>query len=540
VCWYTSLAGPSNVHGRKIGEVHAWGGGADRSRYAQASPRQFANLPQIRLDRVLWQHADARSPGRVRAGHEVVGLELADDLVTATVHDRDSGELYRVESEYLIAADGGRICATELGVRLDGPRAINETTSVYFEANLEQYADEEALLTYIISPAGQGGPAGTLQALGPERWANESSEWLLGLNGVSTETPLEEYGSHIRRVLGIDDLEVTIKSVSHWQFEGVVADRFRVGRAFLVGDAAHRHPPTGGLGLNTGVQDVFNLCWKLVAVLLGYAREALLDSYEVERRPVAVFNIEHSLRNAAKHQRIAAAMGLRPGQAEVEGWREIEIWASETSEGRQRRAATAAAVASNAEDYSQLNVEAGFAYERGALIPDGSPPPVRPAESPIQFAPSARPGHHVPHVWLERDDKRVSTVDLVAHEGLTLFVGAVAEREWWAAAEEAAVKTGCPLKVVTVNDALGEPDEEWSAVWGVGTGGVVLVRPDKHVAWRADPSSDMRKLELTEAVRRLLHGVVDLQPEGVAPVLGGIEEAADVLRRTASPTAGSS
>jgi 2,4-dichlorophenol 6-monooxygenase len=531
VCWYTSLAGPSDLHGRKIGEVHAWGGGPDRPRYAKASPRSFANLPQLRLDTLLWRHADARSPGRIRAQQEVVDLKPDADGVTITVVDRESDERYAVRADYVIAADGGRVCAQLLGVDLKGPRAIRQTTSVYFEANLEAHADPEALLTYFISPAGNGGAAGTLQALGPSRWANESSEWLLGVSGIPRGTPPEKLVSRIRHVLGIDDLDVTVRAVSDWEFEGVIADHFRVGRAFLVGDAAHRHPPTGGLGLNTGVQDVFNLSWKLVAVLRGYASDALLETYEAERRPVAAFNIEHSLRNAAKHPGIAAAIGLRRGQTEEEGWRQIGIWASATPDGERRRAAGEAAVAANAEDYSQLNVEAGFAYELGALIPDGTPAPIRPIESPIEFEPSARPGHHLPHVWLMRDGARMSTVDLVADEGFTLFVADEKEQEWRVAAAAAAAETGCPLEVVGVGGALTDPEGEWSAVRGVGSSGVIIARPDKHVAWRADPVDRLREETLIDTLRGLLHGGV---PEPIQAdrraLLASIENAADRLR----------
>ena len=323
VCWYTSLAGSTPVHGRKIGEVHAWGGGPDRERYARASPRAFANLPQIRLDAVLWKHAERRSPGQIRAHQEVVDLRPDADGVTVRVHDRQSSETYSIRARYVIAADGGRNCARSLGVNLEGPRAIREITSLYFEADLSGCAHDEALLTYFISPIGQGGPAGTLQALGPTHWANRSSEWLLGLQGVSRGTSPDQLVELARHTLGIEDLQLNVKAINHWTFEGVVADRFRVGRAFLVGDAAHRHPPTGGLGLNTGVQDVANLCWKLAAVVRGYAGEALLDTYEAERRPVAAFNVEHSLRNASKHPGIAAAMGLRAGRGRG-CWREDE------------------------------------------------------------------------------------------------------------------------------------------------------------------------------------------------------------------------
>ena len=376
------------------------------------------------------------------------------------------------------------------------------------------------------------GRPGRLQALGPDRWANESSEWLLGVNGISRDTPTEEFAPRVRHVLGIDDLELTIKAVAHWQFEGVVAERFRVGRVFLVGDAAHRHPPTGGLGLNTGVQDVFNLCWKLEAVLRGYAGEALLDTYEAERRPIAAFNVEHSLRNAAKHQRIAAAIGLRAGQTEEEGWGEIETWASDTPEGERRRAASEATVASNAEDYSQLNVEAGFAYEFGAVIPDGTQAPISPAESPIEFEPTARPGHHIPHVWLERGGERVSTVDLVASHGFTLFTAAAVAEDWRAAAAAAEAAARCPLTVVAVGGTLADPDGEWIAVSGTGAGGAMLVRPDKHVAWRSDPAPDARAGELAEALQRLLHGGIDATTDGAGhSLLAKIENAADALRR---------
>lgn len=528
VCWSTSLSGPSEVHGRRIGEVHAWGGGPDRDRYGLASPRAFANLPQIRLDPVLWRHAEERSPGRLRPGQEVVDLRPDADGVTVTVHDRETAETYAVRARYVIAADGGRNCAQRLGVNLEGPRSIREITSLYFEADLSLYAHEEALLTYFISPAGQGGPAGTLQALGPQQWANRSSEWLLGLQGVSHGASPDQLIALTRHTLGIEDLELHVKAINHWTFEGVVADRFRVGNVFLVGDAAHRHPPTGGLGLNTGVQDVRNLCWKLAAVLRGYATDALLDTYEAERRPVAAFNVEHSLRNAGKHPAIAAAMGLRAGQTEEEGWREIEVWASETAEGERRRAGTDAAVAANAEDYSQLNVEAGFAYSTGALIPDGTPAPIQPQESPIEFESTARPGHHVPHVWLESGGAQVSTVDLVSRDGFTIFVDAAADG-WRAAAASAAADTGCPLHVVAIGSELADPDGRWEAVRGIGSEGAVLVRPDKHVAWRAAPDAAARESALADAVRRVLQGA-DAAVGGGRALLTGIEHAAAALR----------
>ena len=126
VVWYTSIAGPTPLHGRKIGEVQAWGGGTDAQRYAEASPRKFTNLPQIRLDRLLWEHAAAACPGRIRAGQELTALRQHDNGVTATITDRDTGIEREVSARYLIAADGGRVSAALLGIAMEGAHAIND------------------------------------------------------------------------------------------------------------------------------------------------------------------------------------------------------------------------------------------------------------------------------------------------------------------------------------------------------------------------------------------------------------------------------
>jgi len=359
VVWYTSLAGPTPLHGLKIGEVPAWGGGADAQRYALASPRKFSNLPQIRLDRLLWEHADAACPGRIRGQQEVTGIEQDDSGATVRVIDRTSGDTYSLRAKYVIAADGGRVSSELLDVELEGPRAIRDIVNQYVSADLSLWSEEDALLAYFVSPSGHGQTSGVLQALGPRDYSRKSAEWLIAITPRSTDHAAEDDTTLVvkaREMLGLaPDHPITVHAVSHWQYEGVVAKRFRVGRVFLAGDAAHRHPPTGGLGLNCGVQDAHNLAWKLAAVLDGYGDDALLDSYESERRPIAAYYTAHALENATRHAPIGTALGLRPDQSEEAGWREIEVWTSDTPEGERRRKAVAAAVAANAADYSQLN-----------------------------------------------------------------------------------------------------------------------------------------------------------------------------------------
>src|SRR3954453_16179808 len=504
VAWYTSLSGSTPQHGLKIGHVQAWGGGTDLDNYRLASPRPFANLPQIRLDRILWEHADRAWPGRVRGHSELVALEHDTSGATATIRDLDKDETYEVRARYVVAADGGRTCTELLGGSLVGPRALLDLVNVYFSTDLSSYADDEALITYFINPEGQGSFSGALLGLGPGPWGARCHEWSMTMAFRVGDPAGEDDASlveRVRRTLGVTDLEIDVHAVSHWQFEGVVADRFRVGPVLLVGDAAHRHPPTGGLGLNTAIGDVANLAWKLAAVLAGHAEDTLLDTYETERKPVAARNVEHSLRNASRHGPVAEALGLRKGISEEDGWREIAVWAGDTAEGERRRAASAAAIAANAEDYSQLNIEAGFSYEFGAVIPDGTPAPAH-HDTATVFEPSARPGHHVPNLLLTHAGEAVSTVDLVATDGFTAFVPDGDVTRWTRAARQAAAATGYPVTVVASgpHGPVVDTQGELSTVTGTGAGGCLLVRPDRHVAWRVAAEPADAAAELTQVM----------------------------------------
>jgi 2,4-dichlorophenol 6-monooxygenase len=507
VGWWTSLSGETELHGREIGHVQAWGGGTDAPRYAQASPRRFANVPQMRLDPLLRDHATAYARAGLRYHHEVTSLEHDDDGATLTVHDRDADRTYLLRARYAIVADGGRTCAEQLGVTMEGPTGLLDIVSQHVTMDLRDWVkDDQVLLTYFINPDGHGSFAGGLCAMGPDEWGRDSREWALHLAFPVGDPKADDRDlllARARRMLGIPDLEITVHSVSHWQFEGVVADRFRVGPVFLVGNAAHRHPPTGGLGLNAAVQDVHNLVWKLELVLDGRAPDSLLESYERERRPINELYVRHSLENADGHGRVARALGLRAGQSEAEGWAEIAVWAADTSEGARRRAAVADAVASNADDYSQLNVEAGFAYDDGAIVPDGSPPPATHG-STRDFTPSARPGHHLPHVLLQRADEAISTVDLVDHRRFALFVGGEVADAWRSAAAELPV--AIDVLAVGPGGEYRDASGAWAAVSGLAPTGALLVRPDRHVAWRTPSSDGDRARLLHDALDVVLHG----------------------------------
>jgi hypothetical protein len=275
----------------------------------------------------------------------------------------------------------------------------------------------------------------------------------------------------------VPDLEVRILGIDPWVAASLVAERFRSDRVFIAGDAAHEMPPTGGFGLNTGVQDAHNLTWKLAAVLKGWARPELLDTYDAERRPWGKFVTDEALKSA-----ISMGRGQQP-----------------------RAASGNAALLARPEFHSELGVIFGAIYTSPAVLPDGTDPPA--IDNPVaQYVPSARPGGRAPHVWLQRNGLRVSTHDLVGM-GFTLFAG---ERgaPWRDAAHAVSASRGVPMTAYTVGaDAdIRDPDGDWAPAYGVEADGAGLVRPDGHVAWRQRSGVGNPEQEIEGALRAMSLG----------------------------------
>jgi hypothetical protein len=265
-----------------------------------------------------------------------------------------------------------------------------------------------------------------------------------------------------------------------------VAERFRVGRVFLAGDAAHRFPPTGGFGLNTGVQDVHNLAWKLALVLTGRAPAALLDTYEQERQPVAQANTDWSVGNFLDG-------GSAVGPGNFLATMQIEAGGANVPEVLQQLQAD---IDAERDHFDALGQDLGFVYERGAVLPDGTSLPAV-ADRAAEYVPNARPGSRAPHLWLQRAGERLSSLDLFG-TGFTLLVADTATA-WTAAAQAAGVEDLTVRRIGPRGDYHDEGGT-WRTLYGVGPGGAVLVRPDGHVAWRARESVAGATADLTRAL----------------------------------------
>ncbi|MBZ4320827.1 FAD-dependent monooxygenase [Streptomyces huiliensis] len=494
VRWQTTLTGPGPLDGRVIHEMDGFGGGALRERYEAAGPALPAKLPQLRLEPVLRRHAEERNPGHVRFGHELVSLTENGDGedVTAEIRCVETGGVTTVTARYVIAADAGRTVGPALGVRMEGLPALFDATTAYFSADLSAWWTGGSVITWFLNPY-RPDLSSALIEMGPT-WGKHCEEWGLHLPLAGIDrTDEKAVTGRIREVLGLPDLELTLHDVTSWSVEAVLAERYRHGRAFLVGDAAHRQPPAVGLGLNSGIQDAHNLAWKLAGVLSGRAGEDLLDTYEAERRPVGQANLGWAMSAAAHHQVVIdAAVGLGPHVPPERRTPAFFSYFSPTPVGAAQRARAAEIFATHRGECQALDVETGFAYEQGAVVPDGSRPPAR-APLGDEYRPTTRPGHLLPHAWAERDGRRVSTHDLVGPDaGFVLITGADGEA-WTEAAATAAEKLSVPVTVVRIGaDGEGAEYTDADGTWarlrgtdGAGAGGALLVRPDQHVAWRA-------------------------------------------------------
>ncbi|MEU9337442.1 FAD-dependent monooxygenase [Streptomyces sp. NPDC048290] len=223
--------------------------------------------------------------GEVRFGTELVAVREDTDGVLADLADREHGTAARVRARYLLAADGAASTVRRLlGIGTYGPGALGRTTTVVFDADLADWSDRQPAGMYVTAH-------GSFLPLYPEGgwgWFGPTPE------GVAHT----DWAALVRGALGASDpLEVDVLRVQHWTMNAFVADRLREGRTLLAGDAAHAVPIVGGLGMNTGIGDVHNLCWKLAGVLQGWAAPALLDTYAPERHPVADRVLEQSVAN---------------------------------------------------------------------------------------------------------------------------------------------------------------------------------------------------------------------------------------------------
>ncbi|MFC7405687.1 FAD-dependent monooxygenase [Georgenia alba] len=457
ICW-GDLTNPPLVH-HEYPSVSAMQGTVADSHDGTLPAEPYQLISQYTLEPLLMEVLGETDGVEVVPACELVSFEEVDGGVVATVDHRGVEE--QIRASYLVGCDGGSsVVRRRLGIELRGESLLQMRQALFYSEDLFERI-----------PIGKGRHY---------HFADQEHSFLIVQDDkkhfslhARVETD-EEMPALFERILGFD-VDYETLYVGTWQQRLMVADAYRSGRVLMAGDAVHLVIPTGGLGMNTGAGDAVDLAWKLAGTVHGWGGPGLLDSYEAERRPIG-------LRNVAASRK--AASGRRTWRAE---WTP-EI--AERSEAGDRARARLAEVADREQRWSNdlYGIELGYRYDGSPLIvPEDGGDQQPPDANSFQYTPTTWPGARLPHVWAEPG---VAVQDLVGKEYALLRVGAATGVD---AAPFAAAygEFGAPFSVV---DLTGE---DARAVYGEG---LLLVRPDLHVAWRGPSLPD----DVGTVVRRSL------------------------------------
>jgi 2-polyprenyl-6-methoxyphenol hydroxylase-like FAD-dependent oxidoreductase len=431
------------------------------------SPCRRLFVTQPGLEPILRARAE-RAGARVLQGAALVGLTQDASGVVATVRDVQTGRERALRAKYLVGADGAHSKVRELlGIPFDGRGVFSNSITIYFHAPMAPLiAGKKAMSVIYVKNA---------ELSGFFRLDKDAQSGFLVVNTVG-DTSKPEAASPandvsephlldlVRAGVGVPDIPVTIDGVARWRATSDVARRFGEGRVFLAGDAAHLMPPNGGYGGNTGIHDAHNLAWKLALVLKGVAGPELLSTYDLERRPAATFTVEQAY----------------------------------------TRYVTRSATYLGAKDFQPLandfNIELGYLYRSPAIVSEDDSDHGH--EDPRVSA--GRPGSRAPHLWLERDGRRISTIDLF---GPGFVVLAAPDGAGWAEAARSVARgiEGLELEAHVIGrDGLSDRDGQFASAHGLTSSGAILVRPDGFVAWRAASMADDPARALSRALTSVL------------------------------------
>ena len=412
------------------------------------SPTKRFFMTQQSLEPILRDGAE-RLGAQLNFATELTSFDQDATGVNAEVRNLNSGETRRIRARYLIAADGNRSPIREkLGIAMNGHGLLSKSITIYFRADCGPWlANRNLGVIYVLNP----------DLRGFFRLVRDGSSGFLVVNtvgdvskpeatNVAEGITVERCVEIVRSAIGVPDLPIHIEDIAPWEAVADVADSYRSGNIFLIGDAAHVVPPTGGFGGNTGVQDAHNLAWKLAMVLKGKAGESLLDTYEAERRPVGALTIEQAYTRYVL--RIQPELGMEGVQPLVD----------------------------------ELSMEIGYRYNSSAILA-GDDALDAVYENP--HTAKGRPGSRAPHIPLVRDGKPLSTLDLCAKH-FALVAGPEGDA-WCDAARSAAEALGVPLVVARLDrdGAVADPQGKFADAFDVGPSGAALLRPDGFVAWRS-------------------------------------------------------
>lgn len=459
------------------------------------TPEKKQRCPQLWLQPILARHAAVGSHGKVLYQHRFERFEHNEQEVLVEVSDLTKNEMLTFRTQYVVACDGATSqVRQQAGINMEG-RLLSYSVNIL--ARIPKLIERSTM-----------GEGERYMFVGPEgMWGNltvvDGSEiWRLTVLGSEERMNLDTFDPHawLRKALGTeadpDRIPYDILSVTPWRRSEMLAERFHEGRIILAGDSAHTMSPTGGMGMNTGVQEALDLGWKLQGLIEGWGGPELLNSYDLERRPIAKRNISFSTLN-------------------FKAWQDTpdpQAVCDDTPEGAAVRAAIGKRLRDSTRvEWESMGLQLGHRYDHSPICLDDGTPPT--PDDFREYVPTSRPGSRAPHAWLP--DGR-SILDLFGKAFVLLYFPteetprkgqstpslSKAASETLNQAEISALRQAFAVRNIPFTDAsIPSP-----AIASLYEAPYVLVRPDGHVAWRGSHIPDPDKI--AETVRGALpaHG----------------------------------
>ena len=499
----------TSLAGEELGRMKSWGKHPNsRAEHLLSSPSFMNDLPQTFMEPLLYKTACSRGT-QSRMSTQYLSHIEDEDGVLSTCLDKLSNKEIKIRSKYLVGADGGNSKVAEnIDLPFEGKMGVGGSMNILFKADLSKYvAHRPSVLYWVLQPGADIGGIG----MGLVRMIRPWNEWLI-VWGYDINQPApkvdKDFATKVARdLVGDPELEIDLLSVSTWTVNNMYAKKMSKGRVFCAGDATHRHPPSNGLGSNTSIQDGFNLAWKLAYVIKDKAGVELLDTYSIERSPIAKQIVTRANQSIAEFGPIFEALGLTDTQDPAKMKKNMDERKQNSPKAEKQRQALREAIAFKKYEFDAHGVEMNHRYKSNSVLTEGDKEPEFKKDKELFYQPTTYPGARIPHAWVyDKKGVKHSILDLCGKGNFSIFTG-IGGEEWLKAAKNIETQLGIKIQcnIIGPDQDFEDHAGEWSSIREISDSGLILVRPDQHICWRSKEMISNSSEKLMDVMKKILH-----------------------------------
>jgi len=458
----------TSLAGEELGRMKSWGKHPNsRAEHLLSSPSFMNDLPQTFMEPLLYKTACSRGT-QSRMSTQYLSHIEDEDGVLSTCLDKLSNKEIKIRSKYLVGADGGNSKVAEnIDLPFEGKMGVGGSMNILFKADLSKYvAHRPSVLYWVLQPGADIGGIG----MGLVRMIRPWNEWLI-VWGYDINQPApkvdKDFATKVARdLVGDPELEIDLLSVSTWTVNNMYAKKMSKGRVFCAGDATHRHPPSNGLGSNTSIQDGFNLAWKLAYVIKDKAGAELLDTYSIERSPIAKQIVTRANQSIAEFGPIFEALGLTDTQDPVKMKKNMDERKQNSPKAEKQRQALREAIAFKKYEFDAHGVEMNHRYKSNSVLTEGDKEPEFKKDKELFYQPTTYPGARIPHAWVyDKTGVKHSLLDLCGKGNFSIFTG-IGGEQWLKAAKNIETQLGIKIQcnIIGPDQDFEDHAGEWSSI----------------------------------------------------------------------------